>query len=309
MSVDTDVPPARPSTRPRGRRQPPVTVDRAARAAAALLRRRPGRAVPGRRGADRAAFTFTPQLDAHRLRRRAHRRRRPASTPLPLAEQVAAARAAHPDGHARRRSSPATAGRHHAGGVLPAGAGREAAHRVRRPVHRRGPRHADHLVRRDAGDDLAGRPAPQPAPRRASAGTTPNSPRAGCGCSSSAGSSCGGGVARTPREPRRTLAARPGRQKGVRRTRGWHAATGVWLAVGLLFLSATGLTWSRYAGGELRRRAGRARRAHARSWTPPAPAAPAPHRRRAPRWSPPPAAASTRPTVDAVPARSPATPA
>ncbi|MEV6305653.1 PepSY domain-containing protein [Actinoplanes sp. NPDC051861] len=37
-------------------------------------------------------------------------------------------------------------------------------------------------------------------------------------------------------------------KKGVRRTRGWHAATGVWLAVGLLILSATGLTWSRYAG-------------------------------------------------------------
>ncbi|MFF3855406.1 PepSY-associated TM helix domain-containing protein [Micromonospora sp. NPDC002575] len=38
-------------------------------------------------------------------------------------------------------------------------------------------------------------------------------------------------------------------RRGVRRTRAWHAATGVWLAVGLLFLSATGLTWSRYAGG------------------------------------------------------------
>jgi uncharacterized iron-regulated membrane protein len=37
-------------------------------------------------------------------------------------------------------------------------------------------------------------------------------------------------------------------KKGVRRTRGWHAATGVWLTVGLLILSATGLTWSRYAG-------------------------------------------------------------
>ncbi|MEV7283184.1 PepSY domain-containing protein [Streptomyces sp. NPDC093252] len=36
--------------------------------------------------------------------------------------------------------------------------------------------------------------------------------------------------------------------KGVRRTRNWHAVTGVWLAVGLLGLSATGLTWSRYAG-------------------------------------------------------------
>ena len=38
-------------------------------------------------------------------------------------------------------------------------------------------------------------------------------------------------------------------RKGVRRTRGWHAATGLWLTVGLLLLSATGLTWSRYAGG------------------------------------------------------------
>ncbi|MGI5151620.1 PepSY-associated TM helix domain-containing protein [Plantactinospora sp. CA-294935] len=36
--------------------------------------------------------------------------------------------------------------------------------------------------------------------------------------------------------------------KGVRRTRGWHASTGIWLLVGLLILSATGLTWSRYAG-------------------------------------------------------------
>ncbi|MFD4693123.1 PepSY-associated TM helix domain-containing protein [Streptomyces sp. NPDC058463] len=36
--------------------------------------------------------------------------------------------------------------------------------------------------------------------------------------------------------------------RGVRRTRSLHAATGVWLALGLLFLSATGLTWSHYAG-------------------------------------------------------------
>lgn len=41
------------------------------------------------------------------------------------------------------------------------------------------------------------------------------------------------------------LAAR----KGVRRTRGWHASTGLWIVLGLLILSATGLTWSRYAGG------------------------------------------------------------
>jgi uncharacterized iron-regulated membrane protein len=37
-------------------------------------------------------------------------------------------------------------------------------------------------------------------------------------------------------------------KKGVRRTRSWHAATGLWLALGLLILSATGLTWSGYAG-------------------------------------------------------------
>ncbi|MGI5212828.1 PepSY-associated TM helix domain-containing protein [Plantactinospora sp. CA-290183] len=36
--------------------------------------------------------------------------------------------------------------------------------------------------------------------------------------------------------------------RGVRRTRGWHASVGVWMAVGLLVLSATGLTWSRWAG-------------------------------------------------------------
>ncbi|MEU8002213.1 PepSY-associated TM helix domain-containing protein [Catellatospora sp. NPDC049111] len=36
--------------------------------------------------------------------------------------------------------------------------------------------------------------------------------------------------------------------KGVRRTRSLHAATGLWLAAFLLVLSATGLTWSHYAG-------------------------------------------------------------
>jgi uncharacterized iron-regulated membrane protein len=45
------------------------------------------------------------------------------------------------------------------------------------------------------------------------------------------------------------LAAR----KGVRRTRSWHAATGLWLSVGLLLLSATGLTWSEHAGANFGR--------------------------------------------------------
>ncbi len=52
---------------------------------------------------------------------------------------------------------------------------------------------------------------------------------------------------RGTRTARRLLAPGAGRQ-GVRRSRSWHAATGVWIAVVLLFLSATGLTWSHYAG-------------------------------------------------------------
>ncbi|SAI20112.1 sulfite reductase [Bordetella ansorpii] len=35
------------------------------------------------------------------------------------------------------------------------------------------------------------------------------------------------------------------------RTRRWHSLLGLWLAVGLLFLSATGLTWSNWAGGRV----------------------------------------------------------
>ncbi|AII11205.1 MULTISPECIES: PepSY-associated TM helix domain-containing protein [Rhodococcus] len=36
--------------------------------------------------------------------------------------------------------------------------------------------------------------------------------------------------------------------RGRRRTLNWHGVVGIWIAVGLVFLSATGLTWSRYAG-------------------------------------------------------------
>ncbi|MEV0453892.1 PepSY-associated TM helix domain-containing protein [Catellatospora methionotrophica] len=49
------------------------------------------------------------------------------------------------------------------------------------------------------------------------------------------------------RTARRLLLAEPG-AKGVRRTRSLHAATGIWLSAFLLVLSATGLTWSQYAG-------------------------------------------------------------
>ncbi|MBL7259542.1 PepSY-associated TM helix domain-containing protein [Paractinoplanes lichenicola] len=60
-----------------------------------------------------------------------------------------------------------------------------------------------------------------------------------------------GGLAlwwRRQRSARKMLTPELKARKGVRRTRSFHAATGVWLSVGLLFLSATGLTWSRYAG-------------------------------------------------------------
>lgn len=38
---------------------------------------------------------------------------------------------------------------------------------------------------------------------------------------------------------------------GRARTLSWHGATGVWLLAGLLFLSATGITWSTYAGAHV----------------------------------------------------------
>jgi uncharacterized iron-regulated membrane protein len=58
------------------------------------------------------------------------------------------------------------------------------------------------------------------------------------------------GRARTYRSGKRRHIVAPNlaTAKGVRRTRGWHASTGVWLIVGLFFLSATGLTWSNHAG-------------------------------------------------------------
>ncbi|MGO4754265.1 PepSY-associated TM helix domain-containing protein, partial [Streptomyces sp. 2MCAF27] len=46
--------------------------------------------------------------------------------------------------------------------------------------------------------------------------------------------------------------ARPDRTAtGRRRTMSFHGAVGLWAALGLLFLSATGLTWSTYAGANI----------------------------------------------------------
>ncbi|WP_051165707.1 PepSY-associated TM helix domain-containing protein [Amycolatopsis orientalis] len=42
-------------------------------------------------------------------------------------------------------------------------------------------------------------------------------------------------------------AGKPGRA----RLRSWHGSTGLWIAAGLLFLSATGLTWSLHAGANI----------------------------------------------------------
>ena len=39
--------------------------------------------------------------------------------------------------------------------------------------------------------------------------------------------------------------------KGYRRIFSWHASTGIWLLVGALFLSATGITWSQFAGNNV----------------------------------------------------------
>ncbi len=40
-------------------------------------------------------------------------------------------------------------------------------------------------------------------------------------------------------------------RKGRRRTRSWHAVIGVWILLGLLGLSLTGITWSRYGGASI----------------------------------------------------------
>lgn len=55
------------------------------------------------------------------------------------------------------------------------------------------------------------------------------------------------GRRRRDRRLRRTLLPE-GSAGGRRRLRSWHASVGLWAALGMLFLSATGLTWSQFAG-------------------------------------------------------------
>jgi len=53
------------------------------------------------------------------------------------------------------------------------------------------------------------------------------------------------------RRGRRGLRRPNRRHTGYRRLSGWHGAVGIWVVVGALFLSATGITWSSFAGAHV----------------------------------------------------------
>ncbi|GAA2411024.1 PepSY-associated TM helix domain-containing protein [Actinomadura vinacea] len=59
------------------------------------------------------------------------------------------------------------------------------------------------------------------------------------------------GRRRRPGRKLRGLVAPERGTRGRRRLMSWHGAIGLWAAAGLLFLSATGLTWSKYAGANV----------------------------------------------------------
>ena len=59
------------------------------------------------------------------------------------------------------------------------------------------------------------------------------------------------GARRSRARLRRTLLPEVPAPRGRRRVRSWHGAIGLWTSVGLLGLSATGLTWSAYAGANI----------------------------------------------------------
>ncbi|MDA2803526.1 PepSY-associated TM helix domain-containing protein [Nocardiopsis suaedae] len=56
---------------------------------------------------------------------------------------------------------------------------------------------------------------------------------------------------RRNRRPRKVLLPEGGGARGRRRTLSWHGAVGTWALLGLLALSATGLSWSNLAGGNI----------------------------------------------------------
>ncbi|TMR20264.1 PepSY domain-containing protein, partial [Nonomuraea turkmeniaca] len=53
------------------------------------------------------------------------------------------------------------------------------------------------------------------------------------------------------RRSRRHLLVPDRTARGAHRTLSWHGSVGLWAVLGLLFLSATGLTWSKYAGANV----------------------------------------------------------
>jgi uncharacterized iron-regulated membrane protein len=56
---------------------------------------------------------------------------------------------------------------------------------------------------------------------------------------------------RRRRNPVRRTLLPEGSARGRARIRSWHGAVGLWAAIGMLFLSATGLTWSNFAGANV----------------------------------------------------------
>ncbi|PTT15770.1 peptidase, partial [Microbacterium sp. HMWF026] len=53
------------------------------------------------------------------------------------------------------------------------------------------------------------------------------------------------------RRGRRDLLRPNPRHTGYRRLSGWHASVGIWVVLGAVFLSATGITWSTFAGAHV----------------------------------------------------------
>ncbi len=53
------------------------------------------------------------------------------------------------------------------------------------------------------------------------------------------------------RRGRRDLVRPNRRHTGYRRLSGWHSAVGIWVVLGAVFLSATGITWSTFAGAHV----------------------------------------------------------
>ena len=232
----------------------------------------PRRPVPGRRGADRPGLRVRPAARRDRLRRRADRRRGRRAPPGRWPSR-SPPRAPRTPTAPSPRSQPGDRRRDHQGRASPCpSSARSSTPSTSTRTPARSAAQLTTWFGLDAADDLARRPAPQPAPGR----RRPALLRAGRELAVGPRRSAGWSLWWRRQRGRRTRPARCSRptwppRKGVRRTRSWHAATGVWLAVGLLFLSATGLTWSRYAGEQLRRRAcDGAERPTPRCSTPPA---------------------------------------